>query len=92
MTRATIGLWVATAAVAACASSGSAVQRNADPRCRAQVCHSDDGGCDAIVVRGFAWNGSACRRAEDSGCGAVGADCGALFETLDACERAHQGC
>jgi hypothetical protein len=60
--------------------------------CPAQMCRSDHGACDAIVIDAFQWDGTQCVEVQDSGCGTVGPDCAALYETLEACRRAHAHC
>jgi hypothetical protein len=47
-----------------------------------------DGPCAAIL--GVAWNGERCESI--GGCTCIGADCGAIFQTLSECESAYLGC
>lgn len=57
------------------------------PDCSAQDARGE-GACDAFF--GYAWDGSGC--AGLSGCSCVGADCGATFESVEACQEAHASC
>jgi hypothetical protein len=47
-----------------------------------------EGFCDAFF--GYAWTGVGCGGV--SGCSCVGADCDALYASVDECNAAHEGC
>jgi hypothetical protein len=46
-------------------------------------------GTECGGIPGYTWRGKLC---EPVICGCVGADCGNLYPTLDACDRAHDAC
>jgi hypothetical protein len=46
------------------------------------------GPCDAFF--GYAWDGAAC--VGISGCSCQGSDCGVLYKSIEACEKAYAGC
>jgi hypothetical protein len=61
-------------------------------RVPASSCRAQDaagvGPCDRFF--GYAWDGKACVGV--SGCSCEGADCGALHQSLEACQGAHEAC
>jgi hypothetical protein len=71
-----------------CTAPGGACSAIAcTPSCDAQEARGE-GGCEAEL--GVVWRGSYC--SSISGCSCVGADCGALYESIDACLTAHRDC
>jgi hypothetical protein len=82
--------WLIALLVGACAGAGQTPQPDG---CVAQICGSDDAGCDAIILEGmWIWNGDACVMARTSGCGTVGPDCNALYPSQAECEAAWSHC
>lgn len=58
-----------------------------EPSCDAQEARGE-GGCEAEL--GVVWRGGYC--SSISGCSCVGADCDALYESVEACLAAHREC
>lgn len=58
----------------------------------AGVCEAQDaqGVGDCKLLLGIAWNGETC--VEVGGCECTGADCDALYDSVEACKAAHAGC
>ncbi len=66
---------------------GACIQIACEPACKAQDAKGE-GPCFAYF--GVVWNGKSCEAI--GGCSCVGKDCGNLYESVEACNKAHANC